>query len=479
MQLGWFPTQGMAPLVSRASGAGWLLERARYLALPAITYAIYEATRVARLMRANVIETLGQGYIVTARAKGLSRGTVIRRHVLRNSGLPVVTIMGYAFGVAMGGAVLIETVFSWPGIGLLLIEAIRARDNQVVVGVVLFVSFAVILMNSDRRSPLLRARSAHPHGDMNRETPNPSTSMAPQMRADGNVRRNRLSTRAHAATAFLSRFYHTHYGFAGFAILALLVLVAITASFLAPFDPLRQVDESLLPPSSTHPMGTDNIGRDLLSLVLFGTRASLAIGFCAALAALLIGGTIGALAGYRRGLTEAALMRLAELFQTLPVIIVVLFAIALFGSSFWLLIAAVALAIWPLEARLIYGQFINLREREFVSAAIVADLSTPHIVMREILPNALPPVIVQVALDASLAILIESGLGFLGLSDPNMISWGQLLFAAQDFLNAAWWMSVFPGLAICIAIIGLNLLADGLNEVVNPRAVRAAIGLAA
>jgi peptide/nickel transport system permease protein len=314
---------------------------------------------------------------------------------------------------------------------------------------------------------------------MNRETPNPSTSMAPQMRADRNVRRNRLSTRAHAATAFISRFYHTHYGFAGFAILALLVLVAITASFLAPFDPLRQVDESLLPPSSTHPMGTDNIGRDLLSLVLFGTRASLAIGCCAALAALLIGGTIGALAGYRRGLTEAALMRLAELFQTLPVIIVVLFAIALFGSSFWLLIAAVALAIWPLEARLIYGQFINLREREFVSAAIVADLSTPHIVMREILPNALPPVIVQVALDASLAILIESGLGFLGLSDPNMISWGQLLFAAQDFLNAAWWMSVFPGLAICIAIIGLNLLADGLNEVVNPRAVRAAIGLAA
>ncbi|MBV9113180.1 MAG: ABC transporter permease [Hyphomicrobiales bacterium] len=147
MQLGWFPTQGMAPLVSRASGFGWFLERARYLALPAITYAIYEATRVARLMRANVIETLGQGYIVTARAKGLSRPTIIRRHVLRNSSLPVVTIMGYAFGVAMGGAVLIETVFSWPGVGLLLIEAIRARDNQVVVGVVLFVSFAVILMN--------------------------------------------------------------------------------------------------------------------------------------------------------------------------------------------------------------------------------------------------------------------------------------------------------------------------------------------
>lgn len=147
MRLGWFPTQGMAPLFSRATGVAFVLERARYLALPAITYAVYEATRVARLMRVSTIETLGAGYIVTARAKGLSRGAIIRGHVLRNSSLPVLTVMGYAFGVAMGGSVLIETVFSWPGVGLLLIEAIRNRDNQVVVGVVLFISLSVILMN--------------------------------------------------------------------------------------------------------------------------------------------------------------------------------------------------------------------------------------------------------------------------------------------------------------------------------------------
>lgn len=147
MRLGWFPTQGMGPLFSRATGVAFVLERARYLALPAITYAVYEATRVARLMRASTVETLGAAYIVTARAKGLSRGAIVRGHVLRNSSLPVLTVMGYAFGVAMGGAVLIETVFSWPGVGLLLVEAIRNRDNQVVVGVVLFVSLAVILMN--------------------------------------------------------------------------------------------------------------------------------------------------------------------------------------------------------------------------------------------------------------------------------------------------------------------------------------------
>ena len=277
----------------------------------------------------------------------------------------------------------------------------------------------------------------------------------------------------------LTRFAATRYGSVGLVIMLALVAVAVLDPWIAPYTPRQQVGASLLPPSLAFPMGTDNIGRDMLSLVMIGTQASLAIGICAALAALFVGGTVGILAGYWRGATETVLMRVTELFQILPVIVVVLFAIALFGANFWLLIAAVALAIWPLEARLIYGQFINLRQREFVAAAIVADMPTWHIVLREILPNALPPVIVQVALDASLAILIESGLGFLGLSDANTVSWGQLLFTAQDYLQSAWWMSVFPGLAICLAVLGLNLLGDALNEVVDPRAGHAPAGLPA
>ena len=278
---------------------------------------------------------------------------------------------------------------------------------------------------------------------------------------------------------FLWRLAATRYGLAGLIIISGLALIAILDPWIAPYGPKDQVATSLLGPSLRFLMGTDNIGRDMLSLVMIGTQASLAIGICAAAAALLIGGTVGMVAGYWRGWVETVLMRVTELFQTLPVIVVVLFAIALFGPSFWLLVAAVALAIWPLEARLIYGQFINLRQRDFVAAAIVADMPAWHIVLREILPNALPPVIVQVALDASLAILIESGLGFLGLSDANMVSWGQLLFTAQDFLESAWWMSVFPGIAICLAVLGLNLLADGLNEIVDPRAGSVVPGLPA
>jgi peptide/nickel transport system permease protein len=147
VHFGWFPTQGMGPLVSRAHGFSWFVERAHYIALPALAFAVHEGTRFARIMRASVADTLGQGYIVTARAKGLTRSAIIRGHVLRNSSLPLVTIAGYAFGSALGGAVLLETVFTWPGLGLLLVQAVRMRDNMTVVGIIIFAALAVIIVN--------------------------------------------------------------------------------------------------------------------------------------------------------------------------------------------------------------------------------------------------------------------------------------------------------------------------------------------
>jgi peptide/nickel transport system permease protein len=147
IHLGWLPTQGMGPMISRTSGVDWLLERATYLVLPVATYTILETTRVARFMRASVRETLEQGYIVTARQKGLSRREIIMGHVVRNSILPVITVMGYSFGTAMGGAVLLETVFSYPGVGSLMVEAVRARDTQVIVGVVILIACSVVFMN--------------------------------------------------------------------------------------------------------------------------------------------------------------------------------------------------------------------------------------------------------------------------------------------------------------------------------------------
>jgi peptide/nickel transport system permease protein len=266
------------------------------------------------------------------------------------------------------------------------------------------------------------------------------------------------------------RLFATRFGGIGIVILLAVSILSTLAPLFASTGPADIGSPSMQPPSWAHPLGTDSLGRDVRSVLLYAGRSSLTIGFCAAAMAFLIGGTIGALAGYFRGPVAAVLLRITDLFHTLPAIIIVLFSVSLLGASFWLQVAAVALAIWPIEARLMYGQFITLSEREFVLAARAAGLSTGHVIFREILPNALPTVIVQVALDASTAILIEAGLGFLGLSDPAVPSWGEMLNRGQEFLELAWWMSVFPGMAIAIAVLGFNLFADGVTEMFNPRA---------
>jgi peptide/nickel transport system permease protein len=275
---------------------------------------------------------------------------------------------------------------------------------------------------------------------------------------------------AFAARDLVRRLFATRFGGVGVVILLAVSILSVLAPVFATTGPADIGAPSLQPPSWQHPLGTDSIGRDVRSVLLYAGRSSLTIGFCAAAMAFLIGGTVGALAGYFRGPLAAVLLRVTDLFHTLPAIIIVLFSVSLLGASFWLQVAAVALAIWPIEARLVYGQFITLSEREFVLAARAAGLSTGHLIFREILPNALPTVIVQVALDASTAILIEAGLGFLGLSDPAVPSWGEMLNRGQEFLELAWWMSVFPGMAICLAVLGFNLFADGVTEMFNPRA---------
>ena len=201
-------------------------------------------------------------------------------------------------------------------------------------------------------------------------------------------------SRTSAPLDLLRRLFRTRFGGIGLIILVAISLLSIFAPWFASSGPTDIGSPSLQPPSWQHPLGTDSLGRDVRSVMLYAGRSSLTIGFCAAAMAFLIGGTIGALAVYFRGGVASVLLRVTYLFHTLPAIIIVLFSVSLVGSSFWLQVAAVALAIWPVEARIVYGQFITLSEREFILAARAAGLSTFHIIFREILPNALPTVIV-------------------------------------------------------------------------------------
>lgn len=258
-----------------------------------------------------------------------------------------------------------------------------------------------------------------------------------------------------------------------FAIVCLLLILAlaIAAPWVTHTDPLDGGMDALLPPLSPgHWLGTDDLGRDIWTRVVFGTRISLLVGVASAALAVAIGVLVGALAGYFGGWLDTALMRVAEFFQTLPRFVLALIVIALFGASVTKMILVIAVLSWPQLARVVRATVASLNQSQFVDAARVAGMGSGAIIAREILPNVAAPIIVIGSLDIAAAILIEASLSFFGLGDPNQVSWGAMLNDAQQYLRSAWWMSAFPGLGIALTVLSFNLLGDALNDALNPRA---------
>lgn len=265
------------------------------------------------------------------------------------------------------------------------------------------------------------------------------------------------------------RFSRNRTALLGVVAVLVTVLLALFAAQITQFDPTAISRERLMPPDMTHLLGTDNVGKDVLSGVLHGARVSLTVGLLAGLISLALGVLVGAVAGYFGGWLDSVLMRTAEFFQIIPRFFLAIVAVALLGGGIEKTILVIGALCWPATARIIRAQFLALREREMVEAARAAGFSHWHIIFMEILPNAIPPAVVQGALDVSEAILLESSLSFFGLSNPDTPSWGEMLNRAQPFLRSAWWMSVFPGLAIFTVVLSFNLIADGLNDMLNPQ----------
>jgi peptide/nickel transport system permease protein len=253
-------------------------------------------------------------------------------------------------------------------------------------------------------------------------------------------------------------------------LLVLMALAALLAPWVATHDPMSGSNDALLPPLSPgHWLGTDDLGRDIWSRVVYGTRVSLLVGIASSALAITIGVTVGSIAGYFGGWLDAVLMRIAEFFQTLPRFVLALIVIALFGASTTKLILVIGLLAWPQMARVVRATVSSLKQSSFVDAARVAGLSDRSIIAGEILPNVAAPIIVLGSLDIAAAILIEASLSFFGLGDPNAISWGGMLNDAQQFLRTAWWMSAFPGLGIALTVLAFNIVGDALNDALNPR----------
>ena len=249
----------------------------------------------------------------------------------------------------------------------------------------------------------------------------------------------------------------------------LFIVVAMCASWISPYDPFALGNEPFLPPQRDHLMGTDDLGRDTFSRVMYGTQVSLMVGFLAAATSLIIGTAVGSFSGYFGGLVDEVLMRATEYVLVIPRFFLALLIVALLGTGITKIIMVIGLLGWPEIARVVRAQFLTFKEREFVLAARAMGMKDRKIIFAEILPNAIPPAIVVGSFLVARAILLEAGLSFLGLGDPNFISWGMLLSDAQERMWYSMWLAIFPGLAISLLVLSINLFGDGINDALNPK----------
>jgi peptide/nickel transport system permease protein len=268
------------------------------------------------------------------------------------------------------------------------------------------------------------------------------------------------------------RYFHNKAGVLGLIIFFIVVLTTLFGPLFYPVNPFEIVGKGLLPPGGNFPLGTDYLGRDVLAGIVYGAKTSFFVGIMAAALIMTIGILFGALAGYHGGFIDDALMRVTEFFQVLPSLILAMVLVALFKPSLWTVILAISVSSWPFIARILRAEFMSLRERDFVMASKALGATDTRIIWREILPNALPSMIVNASLAVGIAILFEAGLSFLGLGDPNVMSWGYMIGSSRIYIRQAWWTVTFPGLAIFLTVLSLSLIGDWLNDFLNPKTKR-------
>jgi peptide/nickel transport system permease protein len=270
---------------------------------------------------------------------------------------------------------------------------------------------------------------------------------------------------------FWQNFCRNRAAVAGLGIVAAILLMAAAAPLLYPGDPADMVAPPFLWPLQDRqfPFGSDVLGRDLGAEIFHGAHVSLLIGAAATTAAVMIGVLVGSLAGYYGGPIDDALMGITEVMQTIPPFVLAIIVVAALGPSLETVVLAICVVSWPSVARLVRAEVLSLREREFVQAGVAIGMTDLRIILTQILPNSLAPVIVAGSLMMATSILIEAGLSFLGLGDPNVISWGAIIGAGRDSIRDAWYISAVPGIAIFVAVLGLNLVGEGLADALNPR----------
>jgi len=287
--------------------------------------------------------------------------------------------------------------------------------------------------------------------------------------ARGDAARRAHGRSARRTSTGVGRFVANRRGIFGAALVLVTFAVATLAPFVAAHDPNALAGQAFHAPGLTYPLGTDSLGRDVLSRVIWGTRIALTFGTGAALMSMAIGCVVGLLGGFFGGWLDHVLSRLVELFLILPRLFLILLVSAVFGSSVTVGMLIVGLTIWPSNARLVRSEVLRLKHQPYVEAATALGATPWRIMWRHVLPNSINTVIANTTLNAAAAILIEASLGYLGLGDANHPSWGQMLQEAQPYLARQWWLAVSPGVAISLIVVGFTFLGDGIGEALDPR----------
>jgi len=275
-----------------------------------------------------------------------------------------------------------------------------------------------------------------------------------------------------AARNFVAKLARHPSGLAAGAFIALLLVVALVVGFIPQLDPYSLSNESMQAPSLAALLGTDELCRSVFAGVLYGTRVSLTVGFFAAVFATVIGVLIGSAAGFYGGWLDIIVMRVSEFFQVIPSFILAAVIVAMTGTGLPQIIAVVSLLAWPQVARVMRGEVMRVKQLEFVDGVRCLGISERDVLAHEIIPNAVAPVLAVGTLIVGQAILLEASLSFLGLSSPELVSWGRMLNSGQRFLFNAWWLSFFPGTAIFVTVLAFNLFGDAVGAVLNPRTAR-------
>lgn len=511
---GFLPTGMMVEVgLKPEDGLVYWMDVGRHLILPTITLGIGFTSTYMMVMRSSVVEVLSEDYILTAKAKGLNNFQILRDHALKNAMLPMVTLLTLSLAYSVGGAIQVETVFSWPGLGRLIFDSVGKQDYPVLQGAFLLIAVSVIAANflADMLYSVLDPRVEMDNPAAGSQTnfwktllnipkyflalvvfllgipialwnvllkiPKLITSFLAWI---GRIPSAFLKLMERlwslAKTAWLT-FKRKPMALFGLGMLVFVIFMAVFAPIIVPYssEELTTIkvtaEDILAPPDAEHILGTDDAGKDVLSQLIYGARISLIVGFSASFMSLIIGSVVGMTAGYFGGRVDTLLMRLVDFLMVVPTLPLMLVIITFWGRGLDKIILVIGLLYWTYMARLVRSQVISIKERHYVLRAKALGASGFRIIFRHIFPQVVPLIIAQGVLDTSTAIIAESSLAFLGLGDPTQLSWGMMLnFAfARAISSEAWWFLLPPGFSIVWVSLSLILIGTALEEIFNPR----------